>query len=114
MIVMKRLVLYKFIFLSIVLILIGCSGSSEIESKIKKDIEEIKAEIDTTKEELTSVEEKLLEIMEETEWAEAEIAMAEELGVFQEEYEEYETDEDFNEYEEATDDPPNNYIGTKI
>lgn len=111
---MKRLVVYKFIFLSVALILVGCSDISDIESKMKEEIEEIKSEIDATKEELTSVEEKLLEIMEEAEWAEAEIAMAEEFGAFQEEYEEYEADENFDEYEGDGDESSSNYIGTKV
>ncbi len=111
---MKRLVVFKSIFLSIVLILVGCSDTSEIENKMKEEIEEIKTEIDATKKEITSVDEKLLEIMEETEWAEAEITMAEELGAFQEEYEEYETDESFDEYEGESDESSNNYIGTKV
>ena len=111
---MKRLVVYKFILLSITLILVGCSDTSDMESKMRKEIEEIKSEIDATKEELTSVEEKLLEIMEEAEWAEAEIAMAEELGAFQEEYEKYEPDENFDDYEGDTDEPSSNYIGTKV
>lgn len=111
---MKRLVVCKFIFLSFVLILVGCSDTSDIESKMREEIEEIKSEIDATKEELTSVEEKLLEITEEAEWADAEIAMAEELGAFQEEYEEYEADENFGEYEEDGDESSSNYIGTKV
>ncbi|HLR42526.1 MAG TPA: hypothetical protein VK067_04675 [Pseudogracilibacillus sp.] len=111
---MKRLVVYKFSFLSIALILVGCSDTSDIESKMKEEIEEIKTEIDDTKKELTSVDEKLLEITEETEWAEAEIAIAEELGTFQDEYEEYETDESFDEYEGDPDESSNNYIGTEV
>lgn len=112
--VMKRLVVYKFILFSITLILVGCSDTSDIESKMRKEIEEIKSEIDATKKELTSMEEKLLEITEESEWAEAEIAMAEELGTFQEEYEEYEPDENFDDYEGDTDESSSNYIGTKV
>ncbi|MEI3610459.1 hypothetical protein [Pseudogracilibacillus sp. SO10305] len=111
---MKRLVVCKFIFLSFVLILVGCSDTSDIESKMKEEIDGIKSEIDATKEELTSVEKKLLEITEEAEWAEAEIAMAEELGAFQEEYEEYEADETFNEYEGDRDESSSNYIGTEV
>lgn len=111
---MKRLVVYKFILLSITLILVGCSDTSDIESKMRKEIEDIKSEIDATRKELTSIEEKLLEITEESEWAEAEIAMAEELGTFQEEYEEYESDENFDDYEGDTDESSSNYIGTKV
>lgn len=111
---MKKLVVCKFIFLSIALILVGCSDTSDIENKMREEIDEIKSEIDATKEELTAVEEKLLEITEEAEWAEAEIAMAEELGAFQEEYEEHDADENFDEYEDDTGEPSSNYIGTKV
>jgi len=111
---MKKLVMYKLIILSIVLILVGCSDTSEIESKMRKEIDEMKSEIDAAKEELTFVEENLLEITEEAEWTEAEIAMAEELGIFQEEYEEHDVNENFDEYEEDTGESSSNYIGTKV
>jgi len=102
---MKKLVLYKFIFLSMALILVGCSNTSEIESKMTEEIEKNKNEIESTKKGLTSVDEKISEINEETEWAKAEIAMADERRIIQEEYEEYETDENLSNYEEDYDKP---------